>query len=69
MNRRMWIVIVPFVLFIMLAISIKAKITAGFEGWVYNEAVEGISPTLTNIVKSITHMGDPIVVILFVCCF
>ncbi len=64
-KRRILIVIVPFALFIMLAISIKAKITAGFEGWVYNEAVEGISPTLTIIVKSITHMGDPIVVILF----
>ena len=64
-RRRIWLTVVPLILFFVLAISIKAGITAGFEGWAYNESVERMSPTETNIVKGITHIGDPAVIIAF----
>lgn len=64
-KRRYWLVIVPVILFIMLALCISAGITINFEGWAYNEAVEKMSPVLTSIVKVITHIGDPGVVIAF----
>ncbi|MDP4133426.1 MAG: phosphatase PAP2 family protein [Bacillota bacterium] len=64
MNKRnIWLVIVPVILFIMLAICVKAGITANFESWTYSEAVKKMSPALTSIVKGITHMGDSVVII------
>lgn len=58
-------VVVPIILFIMLIICIMAGITVNFEGWAYNEAIEHMSPILTNVVKGITHIGDSAVVIAF----
>lgn len=37
----------------------------GFEGWVYSEAVEHMSPVMTATLKGITHIGDAPVVIAF----
>lgn len=66
MNRRnMWLVIIPLILFAILALYINAGLTVGFENWAYNEAVEKMSPEVTAIVKGITHMGDAPVVIVF----
>lgn len=58
-KRKYWLVYVPVILFVMLALCVSAGITINFEGWAYNEAVEKMSPVTTNIVKAITHIGDP----------
>lgn len=63
-KRQIALIVVPIMLFIILAISIDAELTVGFENWAYNETVEHMSPVVTNIVKVITHTGDPIPVIL-----
>ena len=64
-KRKICLVTVPIILFVMLAICIKAGITVGFEGWAYNESIENMSPILTNIVKVITHIGDTSAVFVF----
>ena len=65
-RKKYWLVIVPLILFAMLAVSIEAGVTVGFEGWAYSEAVEHMSPVLTAIVRGITHLGDGEVI--FVLC-
>jgi undecaprenyl-diphosphatase len=66
MNKRnLWLITVPLILFAMLALCVRAGITVNFEGWVYNESIEHMSPILTNIVKGITHIGDSSVLITF----
>ncbi len=64
-KRKTWIAVVPVILFIMLAVAVKAGLTVNFEGWAYQESVEKMSPVLTSLVKFITHIGDPAVVIVF----
>lgn len=64
-KRKIWFVIVPIILFAILSICVQTKITTGFEGWAYGEAVENMSPVLTMIMKGITHLGDAIVIIIF----
>jgi len=59
------LVVIPVVLFILLAICIVAGISVSFEGWAYSEAIEHMSPILTRIVIGITHIGDSAVVIAF----
>lgn len=63
--RKSLFVIIPILLFAMLAISIQAGITVNFEGWAYSESVEKMSPLLTAVMKIITHTGDPAIVYLF----
>lgn len=63
--RKSLLVIIPILLFAMLAISIQAGITVNFEGWAYSESVEKMSPLLTAVMKTITHTGDPAIVYLF----
>ena len=66
MNRRaVWLVVMPIILFVMLAACIYAGIATHFEGWAYSEAVEDMSPILTFMMKGITHLGDSVVVLLF----
>lgn len=57
-RKATWLVALPLILFVLLAISIAAGITVGFEGWAYNETIEHMSPLLTALVKVITHIGD-----------
>ncbi|MCE5196616.1 MAG: phosphatase PAP2 family protein [Negativicutes bacterium] len=66
MKRKVsWLVVLPLILFVLLAISIAAGSTTGFEGWAYDETVEHMSPILTALVKVITHIGDASSVICF----
>jgi undecaprenyl-diphosphatase len=66
MNKRtLLLVVIPLLLFSLLAICVFAGVTTNFEGWAYSEAVEKMSPLTTSIVKSITHIGDTQVVISF----
>lgn len=66
MNKRgVWFVGMPVILFVMLVVCIYAGIATRFEGWFYGEAVENMSPVLTALMKGITHLGDPAVVIVF----
>ncbi|MEA4847307.1 MAG: phosphatase PAP2 family protein [Clostridiaceae bacterium] len=66
MNRRkIWFVLVPIILFAMLAICIQAAIVTRFEGWAYGEAVENMSPVLTFMMKGITYLGDSVIIIGF----
>ncbi len=64
-RKHIWLVVISLILFIMLAVYIQAGISVGFEGWVYSEAVEHMSPMLTDIVKGVTHIGDSTFVIAF----
>lgn len=64
-QRNIWLIIVPVILFAMLAVCIQAGISVGFEGWAYNETVERMSPLLTGFMKAVTHLGDSAVVIAF----
>lgn len=41
MNKRtLLFVVIPLLLFFLLAIFVTAEITTNFEGWAYSEAVE-----------------------------
>lgn len=61
MNKRnVVLVIMAIVLFIFLAIAIKADLLYGFESWFYDEATEHMSDPLTFILTIITHIGGPI---------
>lgn len=62
-NLRFTFIAMPALLFAILALCIKAGITIGFENWAYTESVEHMSPLLTSIMKTITHIGDPTSVI------
>lgn len=64
-QRNIWLIIVPVILFAMLAVCIQAGISVGFEGWAYSETVERMSPLLTGFMKAVTHLGDSAVVIAF----
>jgi undecaprenyl-diphosphatase len=64
-RKHIWLVAVSVILFVMLALYVRAGITVGFEGWVYSETVEHMSPVMTDIVKGITHIGDASVVMAF----
>lgn len=64
-KRKMWLVIVPIILFAILAVCVKTKVSTPAEGWAYSKAVEDMSPNLTIVMKGITHLGDPIVIIIF----
>lgn len=64
-KRKMEFIAVPVLLFVMLALCIQAGITVGWEGWVYRETTEDMSPALTAVMKGITHLGDPAAVIIF----
>ncbi|NLB60993.1 MAG: phosphatase PAP2 family protein [Clostridiales bacterium] len=62
-RRKIWFIIVSATLFVLLAISIQAGIGVEFEGWIYKEAVDKMSPALTVILKVITFVGDTAMVI------
>lgn len=63
-KRQIALIVIPIILFIILAICIKAELTIGFENWAYSETTEHMSPLFTSVVKVITHTGDPISVVL-----
>jgi undecaprenyl-diphosphatase len=60
-----WLIAASVILFMLLAISLKAEIIVGFEGWAYSKAVARMSPVMTDIVIVVTHFGDWAVVIAF----
>ena len=57
-KRKVWFIVVPLLLFLMLSISVKAGLTVRFEGWAYNEAVEKIYPIKTAFLKTVSHLGN-----------
>lgn len=66
MNRRnLWFVVVPVMLFTILAVCIHADIATHFEGWAYSETVEHMSPLLTSFMKGVTQIGNPASVMIF----
>lgn len=62
--RRVLSIIIPIILFIMLAILVKLEITLNFENWAYYSIARTMSEKLTAIVKIITEFGDKFVVII-----
>lgn len=60
--RKILLIVIPIILFAFLALYIQAGYSIRFENWVYAEAVEHMNPFLTNIIRIITHLGDPIIV-------
>ncbi len=67
MNRRnIWLIMIPVILFLLLAVFIKAGTMEGFETWAYYEVVKNMSPLMTDIFLFITRIGDSIFVI-FLC--
>lgn len=63
-RREIWMVVLPLLLFGLLALTVKAGLSAGLEDWFYSEAVEDMSPLWTAIVKAVTHTGDTPAVVL-----
>lgn len=60
--KKILLIVIPIILFAFLALYIQAGYSIRFENWVYAEVVEHMSPLLTNIIRTITHLGDPIIV-------
>jgi len=57
-------ILMPIVLFVLLATFLSATIITNFESWAYTEITEHMSSVLNNIMIFITHIGDAIIVIL-----
>ena len=66
-KTKLLLFFVPIILFIFLVIAIEAGISVNFETWAYNESIEHMSDFLTNLMKAITKLGDPILVVIL--CF
>ncbi len=64
---KILLVILPIILFILLAICIKAGTILNIEENFYFELIENKTDAFTAIMKIITHLGDPISIILI--CF
>lgn len=64
-SQKLWFILVPIFLFAMLAVTIEAGISAGFEGWAYRRTIAEMSPGFTAVMKGVTHLGDSYVVIGF----
>lgn len=60
--KKILLIVIPIILFAFLALYIQAGYSIRFENWIYAEAVEHMNPFLTNIIRIITHLGDPIIV-------
>lgn len=60
--KKILLIVIPIILFAFFALYIQAGYSIRFENWVYAEAVEHMNPFLTNIIRIITHLGDPIIV-------
>lgn len=59
-KKNIFLVVFAIILFIILAIAIKADYLYGFESWVYNKATEYMSDFLTAFFCIITTIGGPI---------
>lgn len=66
-NKKLLLTIIPIILFILIAIYIKAGLVSNFDNFIYGKLTSNMNDTLSNIIIFITHLGDTIVVILF--CF
>lgn len=60
--KKILLIIIPIILFAFLALYVQAGYSIRFENWLYTEAVEHMNPVLTNIIRTITHLGDPIII-------
>lgn len=65
MKQPLWwvAVVVLLVLFVFIALSIGTSWMTDVENFVYLEVVERMSPVAISVMKIVTHMGDPIVVV------
>lgn len=64
-KTKIILIVVPIIIFIFLVVAISAGFSNNFETWVYNGAVEHMSPTLNIIIKGITNLGGAISVMIF----
>ena len=65
---KILVMVILTVLFIFIALFFNTKVAGSFEGWVYSESIEHMSPAVTLCAKVITHLGDTLAVLL-VCLF
>lgn len=63
-KRNLWLIVIPVILFAMLAVSLEAGIHEGFESWVYDITIKPMSPLLTKILIVITNIGGSIAITL-----
>jgi undecaprenyl-diphosphatase len=61
--RKILLITLPILLFIVIAMFIETNILTHFEGYVYNKSTAYMSTTLTKAIKIFTHLGDPIAVL------
>lgn len=64
-RQRILLVLVPCILFLVLAVCVQTAVATPFEGWAYGEAVENMSSSLTVIMKGITYLGGVVTITLF----
>lgn len=65
--RKILLITLPILLFVVIAMFIETNILTNFEGYVYNKSTAYMSTTLTKIITLFTHLGDPISVLII--CF
>lgn len=63
-KRNLWLIVIPVILFAMLAVFLEAGIHEGFESWVYDITIKPMSPLLTKILIVITNIGGSIAITL-----
>ena len=62
--RRMLTIIIPIILFVMLAILVKLGMTLNLENWAYYGITTIMSEKLTIALRVITEFGDKFIIIL-----
>ncbi len=60
MRKKIILIVTAVILFVMLAILIRAELLTGFETWVYTKATLHMPDILTNFLIVITNIGGPI---------
>ena len=58
MNKRLWLPLIPALLFVALALAVQAGLTASAEAWVYERVIRLMSPFLTSLCKALSAIGS-----------
>jgi len=62
-KKKLFLIIIPIILFILLSLFIRENALAGFESWIYEESIEHMNAFLTFCLTVITHIGGGIGVV------
>lgn len=63
-KKYYFIILIPIVFFIAIAILVSFGLSINIESYIYNKSILGMSPFLTEVLKIITTIGNPSIVVL-----